>query len=202
MAGEVPQAGASGEAGAAGETFGTRFPCGDATVVGLPESGLESCSGGYLRRVGPALCFDNVPRTSAIPDYNPDVDECEFDSDCSEDTYGPYAHCGVRTGGSARTCVAGCTVDADCDAGDVCLCEEPIGRCVPAGCTSGEDCASGFDCASYSSSPGCFSTAFACQTDGDACVSSAECSDFSPNPSFCILSGATRVCSINQCTTQ
>ena len=176
------------------------FPCGAATPVIDATTGLEQCSRGYQRRVAPAKCPSLVPRAAAIPNYSAAIDECEHDADCPSATYGPYAHCGVRTGGSAHVCVAGCTLDRDCADNGVCLCGDPVGRCVPASCSTGADCTLGFDCAAYASLPGCFSTQFACQTADDACGSDGDCAGKSPNAAFCVLDGAARACSIAQCT--
>jgi hypothetical protein len=142
-----------------------------------------------------------VPRAAAIPGYNAAIDQCERDADCPAATYGPYAHCGVRAGGFAHACVAGCALDSDCEGDSVCQCGDPVGRCVPASCSTGADCGAGLDCASFAAAPGCFSTQFACQSPDDACGGDGDCSGKSPNAAFCVLDGAARACSIAQCTT-
>ena len=177
------------------------FPCGTAVPVLDPTTGLEQCSRGYRRRVGPARCPSSVPRATPIPAYNAALDGCEYDADCPAATYGPYAHCGTRPDGFARACVEGCKLDADCDPGNVCLCGDPVGRCVLAGCSTGDDCDPGFDCASFEASPGCFSTRFACQSLADACAADGDCAGFSPNPAFCVFANGARACSTAQCTT-
>jgi hypothetical protein len=194
------QAGTGGRGGEAGLDT-PRFPCGDPQPVLDATTGLERCGGGYLRRSAPAHCPSALPRTTPVANYNPAVDTCERDSDCSTATYGALAHCAEREGGYARTCVAGCVEDDDCDTGRVCLCEEPAGRCVPSTCTTNADCGPSLDCASYASDPGCFSTAFACQVPSDACGGDADCAGTSVNVSFCVAQGGSRVCSTAQCTT-
>ena len=201
-------AGGSGGRGAAGGGNGGvgagaagGFPCGTAVPVVDATTGLEQCSRGYQRRVGPANCPSSVPRTAPIPAYNAAIDQCEHDADCSTATYGRYAHCGARSGGFARACVEGCKLDADCEPGNVCLCGDPVGRCVRAGCSTGDDCAPGFDCASFAADPGCFSTQFACQSAADSCGADGDCAGISPNAAFCVYASGSRACSITQCTT-
>ena len=195
--GSSGEAGSAGDAGAGGEAGGSAFPCGTAEPLGTEATGFERCSRGYLRRPRKGECPSEVPRSGAVPNYNPAVDDCEYDADCAG---GAYRHCGTREGGYGRTCVDGCRVDADCDEGRICLCGDPAGRCVPATCTTDADCASGFDCASYEAAPGCFTTRFTCQTADDACGGDQDCHDFSPNPAFCGFDGGVRACTIVQCT--
>jgi hypothetical protein len=192
----LAEAGAGGHGGATSNAF----PCGTTTPVIDASTGLEQCSGGYVRRSGPAECPSLLPRADAVSGYNAAIDECEFDAECAaEDS--PYAHCGIRQGGFAHVCVDGCVVDADCDEGSVCRCGDPVGRCVPSTCSTGADCAHGFECAEYQAHPGCFSSEFACQTPADTCASDVDCEDFSPNPSFCRSEDGIRRCTITQCTT-
>ncbi|HEX6278029.1 MAG TPA: hypothetical protein VFZ53_33525 [Polyangiaceae bacterium] len=194
-------AGAGARAGAGGESGANSFACGTTTPFAGASSGFERCARGYVRRTMPGTCASGLPRVGPVENYDSSVDGCEYDTDCTESADGPYAHCGPRAGGVARTCVEGCVDDEGCGAGELCLCGEPVGRCVPASCTKGTDCATGFDCAAFDSAPGCFSTEFACQTPNDTCASAGDCDGFSPNPSFCSLRSGVRVCSINQCTT-
>jgi hypothetical protein len=194
---------ASGGLGATGGagSGAVPFPCGEAQPVLGAATGLERCSGGYLRRTAPAHCPSTLPRSGSVPNYNAAIDSCESDRDCPSATWGPYAHCATREGGYANACVSGCIEDADCTADRVCLCEEPVGRCVPATCATSADCGASLECASYASSPGCFSTQFSCQLPTDACGGDADCNGRSVNVSFCVAEQGARVCSTAQCTT-
>jgi hypothetical protein len=72
-------------------------------------------------------------------------------------------------------CQYGCTTDAECGQGAICLCGDPVGQCAAALCTRDDDCASDMLCSSYVATPGCGGTAFACQTPFDTCASDADC---------------------------
>src|SRR5262249_9511996 len=72
-------------------------------------------------------------------------------------------------------CTYGCTTDADCGAGEVCECRDPVGACVQAACTSDADCGPGLLCARYDAMPSCGFFRCACQTCADAWVSDSDC---------------------------
>jgi hypothetical protein len=91
--------------------------------------------------------------------------------------------------------------DGDCETGNICYCGEPVGRCVPANCTTDADCEAGFNCAGYDSDPGCFSVTFACQMTSDSCAATADCAGLTTNPTFCYLENGHRACTTYQCTT-
>ncbi len=180
---------------------GNRFPCASATPWLDAFTGFERCEDGHLRRLAPGLCPSSLPRVDPVPAYDPAVDECERDADCSALALG---FCGPREGGTRRVCVQGCRTDQDCATGRVCACDEPAGRCVPATCDSSDDCMPGYDCASTVTGPGCFTLGFACQTAYDGCASddSAACDGRFANPTFCVYQDGIRQCSTLQCVTQ
>ncbi len=86
----------------------------------------------------------------------------------------------------------GCRTDADCGAGRLCHCGDPIGQCVKASCRTDADCASGYLCASYSMCEGGGEIGFACQTPADYCTSDSDC-DFGGFGGFCDYFGY-RIC--------
>jgi hypothetical protein len=131
-------------------------------------------------------------------------DQCLKDSDC---TAQPFGMCRISTGafGSTNYCDYGCELDADCDAGSICVCadtsvssfgswgESRSGSCQRiANCMSDRDCADGAWCAPYDSRPGCYSPVFACTTADDECDEPADCPNF-PHAS-CAFDGTHRVC--------
>jgi hypothetical protein len=161
-------------------------------------TGYERCEAGYDRRLRAGTCPSTLPRARAVTNFDANVDQCEFDTNCSGLALG---HCAPREGGQARVCVEGCLTDQDCAQGRICACEDPVGRCVPASCASSADCSPGFECASYKTGPGCFTTGFACQTPQDGCAadSDAACSAQFINPTFCVFAEGARHCSTLQC---
>jgi hypothetical protein len=177
-----------------------RFGCGNALPLISATTGFERCEAGYVRRVHAGSCPSSVPRPNAVVNYDSSIDECEYDADCAALEQG---HCAPREGGSARTCVVGCLSDDQCGSGRICACDDPVGRCVPASCSSSSDCNPGFDCASYTSLPNCFATGFACQTPADGCVGDGqpECDGRFVNATFCVFQSGNRQCSTLQCTT-
>lgn len=122
--------------------------------------GFVECGEGSYRRPEISECETTVPR----PD--PDgvchsEDECCHDSDCP----GPYPYC------SWGRCTPGCLSDADCPEQSVCVCGDPIGRCVSASCTSDADCPPDFPCSAGTF----FHGGFACQSPCDQCLLDSDC---------------------------
>lgn len=107
-------------------------------------SGFELCtSSGDVHRVSAQTCTDPTP----VSDANGcPYGHCFSDEDCDE---APYGACQL-TGHHAPncTCVYGCTSDADCGPGQVCMCA-PIDvgtTCIAADCRTDNDCAEGQRC--------------------------------------------------------
>jgi hypothetical protein len=129
------------------------------------------CSNGMIHRAEPGTCRSRLPRRG-YEVYGVDESQpagCNRDTDCS----GPHAFCGADDG--APHCVLGCVTDADCGAGQVCLCGPNIGECRPASCSTDADCADGALCGSYEDEPFCGSIAFACQIPRDQCSGDLDC---------------------------
>ena len=80
--------------------------------------------------------------------------------------------------------------DADCASGEICFCEAPVGRCIPAlDCAVDADCGSNAFCSTYVGPPqpacGFYVDGAACQKQSDACVGN-ECN--------CAMVGGERAC--------
>lgn len=124
---------------------------------------------------------------------------CTSNAGCAD--AGPNAACTLSTGGIPGYCEcrAGCLSDSDCKAGEVCLCGDPLGGCVPARCTSDQQCGSGFLCAFSSDDPsgtcGVGVQTFACQTAQDTCLLEANCSDCNTTASCGLDDAGHRACS-------
>jgi hypothetical protein len=171
-------------------------------------TGIEQCDNGVLHRPTPVTCSVNLPRplppgSGAGDDagseaamsqvdylYPPSgylgwdaglTESCQSDADCTEH---PYGYC-ARGYGSPPSpdpvparCNYGCVQDADCDAGFLCQCDDPVGHCVPASCRSDADCGGGALCAAWFRDAGCSTEEqFACQSPGDECNVSEDCDD-------------------------
>ena len=94
---------------------------------------------------------------------------CCGDLECSSIPNGfclASSGCGLVLG-QPPICLAGCVSDADCQAGSICLCGEPIGQCVLATCSVDADCGPGSLCAGESE--------FRCQTGADECLANSQC---------------------------
>lgn len=95
---------------------------------------------------GPCNAYIDAGST---PDGGPSL-ECQTNADC---VAAPGGYCN-----NSCSCQYGCIRDTDCGAGQVCLCELPISRCVNADCTTDQDCGSG-RCSLYAE---CSMRSFAC----------------------------------------
>jgi hypothetical protein len=162
----------------------TASACENAIPVG---GGWLRCDNGVLHRVTPSACPSSLPRPDPVTVPAEDAAEyadggatpaCRQDSDCNA---APHGRCdmpseyGVFNVG--LRCTYGCVLDADCLAGQVCLCGDPVGQCVQASCATDADCATGQLCADYIRNPGCGGIAFACQTPLDECAAQSDCGD-------------------------
>jgi hypothetical protein len=124
---------------------GNPFPCRNPQPYGNPESGLEQCDGGMLRRVSAGTC--QVAASDARGG-------CLVDSDCGPvGDYGSICFCNEL--GAGHCAAADCSSDADCAEGFSCVgavdraCSAlPVFACQGASdqCGSDTDCAAGRVC--------------------------------------------------------
>jgi hypothetical protein len=188
---------ASGGYGAA-DNFPLSLRC-QAPTTSL-GGGWERCANGMIHRSERGVCPSPLPRPSASEDAGSDAASdagsdgvsdliappndgtCRNDSDCTQAAHG---HCETPPGGFSSYCQYGCVRDSECQTGQACLCGDVVGECVLATCTADSDCGSGL-CVNYTESPGCGSTAFACQSPLDQCASDAQCSSGAP---YCTVAG-------------
>lgn len=177
-----------------------RFPCSNPVPRMDGVTSYLVCDNGAVIRTEQAECPSSLPRPEPVAGVDPATTECQYDADCTEM---PNGYCSVPNyiGGDAPQstnayCSYGCTTDADCSDGSICVCGDPVGHCAQATCTSDADCAPGFHCASHDPSQGCGSEAFACQKSADACLVDADCES-----GLCAVDEATgvRVCSPGGC---
>jgi hypothetical protein len=174
-------------------SFPKRLRCVDSTpddVRGRP-TGYAVCQNGALHRPEEKTCPSFLPRPEEImssyerrlPEemrnvlreaqpIDPSRGDCRFDRDC---TRAPHGHCRVPLPDGRPRCDYGCVRDSDCSSG-ICLCGDPVGRCVRALCTSDRGCPPLSVCTFYHPAPGCFyDSGFACQKPMDECTVDADC---------------------------
>ncbi|HVR21659.1 MAG TPA: ferritin-like domain-containing protein [Polyangiaceae bacterium] len=139
--------------------------------IATDASGWVSCNGRFSHRETAGTCDPFVPRTDDYLGCN--------DADCASL---PYGHCWSSLSAglpSTAHCIPGCVSDADCESAEICLCEDPVGRCIPAlDCAVDADCGSNAFCSTYVGppEPACsfYVDGAACQKQSDACVGN-EC---------------------------
>lgn len=165
---------------------GKSYPCTNPTpLITGQDTGYERCESGFTHRASVVECPSSVPRPaySCAPAGG---GGCSTDADCAAD---PLGYCDAPPMGTCQ-CQTGCRTDQDCGQGQICVCGDPIGRCVTASCKSDADCGGGKLCTSYDSEPSCGPIVYACQTGADQCGGDADCE---PGKS-CSMSGGRRVC--------
>ena len=139
-------------------------------VVAGQDTGYDVCAGGQYRRRAINSCpFTGVGSSECCGDCPPGF-FCAGDFECS--------------------CIEACSTDADCGAGQICLCTEPGGVCTSAECTSSAACGPGQDCTSWDTSAGCYFLQFSCTSPLDTCNGDLDCA-----PGGCYVGpGGTRSC--------
>lgn len=146
-------------------------------VERTPGSGYRECDNGLVHRESLGTCAAYVPsNTIWLPSSRPNEDECISDANCQAK---PYGACVPGTMQYAQPvtvnhCVYGCTTDAECDPGTICVCGDNGGACRAASCTKDHDCGLGSFCAEYAESCGT-PAGFSCLKESDRCQVSSEC---------------------------
>lgn len=152
------------------------------------DTGYVSCDGGAMHRVQMHACPTRLPRATLCG--FPPVDgglkqDCRSDSEC---TTKPKGFCTTSSHNATCFCDYGCTEDADCPAGNICVCGDPQGQCMPAECTSDAQCGGLLCLRSNDTTCG---KAFACQKPTDPCTSNLDCK---PPYSACTIDKGVRSC--------
>jgi hypothetical protein len=163
-------------------------------------TGFETCSTGMRHRPTATSCPSLFPRKGDGADFlrgvfprlyeqsSSDKPACLVDSDC---TAKPHGFCMFDLPPVTTACWYGCIDDSECAAGQICLCDEPVGHCAIASCKTDTDCGDGYVCGSYEPiGAQCgVDDAFACQTPMDQCAAICR----SPG-AFCTFQGGRRTC--------
>jgi hypothetical protein len=175
------------------------FPCEDPGPVQIADkdTGFVFCTGGPVHRPKSQACPTKIPRASACTAPEDAQNACSSDADCNATPNGfcqiPFfdSHAGFIPG---CACVYGCSTDAECGEGRICLCGDPVGRCVQADCTSDADC-HGLFCVESAFDNDCNSTGMACQSELDECLIDADCT----SGSQCSFKDDHRACLSTMC---
>jgi hypothetical protein len=198
----------TGSVGTTTSTGGPPMECAGATPVVLADgtdSGFARCPDGTIHRVEPVACDVNAGVVACTGMEM--MPTCKLDTDC---TMAPHGRCGQYTestfGGPivACGCVYPCANDAECGAGQACICagvvtaQQAWAACGAATCTTGKDCPSG-ECGISSFNNGCgVDVELACRAGTDPCRLDAQCSAAAGEK--CVLGvGPTWVCSGTTC---
>jgi hypothetical protein len=175
-------------------------PC-EHAVERIAGSGFVSCENGLVHRPTPGTCsVYTQSETVLLASKVPEEDECHRDAECTEKRYGACAYGQMQYGApvTPNHCVYGCTVDADCPRGNVCVCAENGGSCVAATCGRDEDCGVSF-CAEYSQSCS-HDGGFACQKPEDRCQLDSDCPSIGPGSASCTMGqDGLRSCGFSAC---
>jgi hypothetical protein len=180
---DIGGAGGTDGVGGAGDA-GTIVPCDTPRpkngVNGMP-TGYVDCDGGWIHRPERRDCSSILPRPGNVVPHDGGVEGgatgCTKDADCSNLLHGWCTPVAGAAGPLLPTvCVSGCVRDEECAPGHVCACGDPVGRCLPATCTTDADCGDAKCASSYSSTCGPPAPGpFACQQPGDACTAARDC---------------------------
>lgn len=197
--------GATSSAGSGGSPPAPVSRCTDSKPVlaGDVPTGLEMCSDGVVHRPAAAECPNNLSSRTQPVDLLPPVEggdlvapgTCRTDADCTE---APYGHCTPSGQEPLPSCQYGCTQDADCGEGRICVCGPDIGSCRAATCATNADCDEGLLCAEWYDriGIGCGEPSqYACQTADDACAVDEDCVDEGTGDSCAVVDGA-RACTV------
>jgi hypothetical protein len=161
-------------------------------------TGFVACNEGFIHRPERRDCASRVPRDERVAEAVGGKFVCATDGDCA--SVSAYGYCEaysvIYPPESGTRCVTGCVRDADCAQGSVCLCGDPVGRCVAASCGTDADCDDGVLCTSSfgivnpcTASP--TPSPFACQSPTDRCRSALDCGTF---PASCLPKEGGRAC--------
>ncbi len=159
----------------------------------LPPLSVKKRTGPPLR-TGPAKCDPAITHTPCKGTEGSRL--CSSDADCKESRIGVCASLepanlgGGEYGPTTCECVYGCSVDADCAPGFLCVCGADRRRsdaaCVRATCASGADCDSGVCAVSIYDDDCDGDHRVTCKTADDECSSNDDCAPIGREESHCV----------------
>lgn len=188
-----PGTGGNGGAGGAASTL-----CAGAVSINAADgsaTGFERCPDGTVFRAQAKACSVTDGITSC--QGTEATKSCDTDAECTDKPHGKCASVSYADLGGPTTgcqCTYPCAGDAECGAGNVCVCGGVVpggaasSMCVAASCAAGSDCPTG-ECGVGAWEDGCGTEVFlACRTAADACRTAAQCTQASA--AQCALSSA------------
>ena len=210
-------AGDAGTGGVGGESEPHKLPDGVCPDAAGYSPGATQCqAGSFIHRTEALGCAlpahdpdDLPPDAGEEPSFNGDL-ECNQDKDCPDDGY--CVRWFYYDGDDANhQCITPCATDADCGAGNACVCMPRehnvshemigLGLCVPATCLSDSDCGVGRFCRSPLEPASClhdrrFPTGLSCQSAADECSGLEECVQTGADEYFtaCVKVGDALAC--------
>ena len=157
-------------------------------------SGLFECKDGRVHRPAVVECPSTIADDSAEkadPNLKNADDRCNRNADCSEK---PNGYCAAEGQLPSKMCHYGCTKDSDCGAGALCMCDNPVGRCLPAACLSDKECGEGLLCSRFYALDDMDYGAFACDTTADECNTDDDCRPGEGMDRSCVQADGVRKC--------
>jgi hypothetical protein len=107
-------------------------------IAGKP-TGYFSLPNGLLVRRKVQACPSQLPTRGCL-NKNKKAQSCGVDSEC---TQGKNGYCHRRGLAPSCNCDYGCLTDSECGSGEICICSNPVGRCVKAHCDEKTACERG-----------------------------------------------------------
>lgn len=144
-------------------------PCEPAAAV--DARGFVRCKDGRVHRPAAVQCPSQIA-VDEVAGPRRGGDECARNADC---TAKPNGYCAAEGQLPTRACHYGCTQDADCGDDALCMCDAPVGRCLPATCRADGDCGGGLLCSKVQPLRDLDYGAFACDTARDQCNTDQGC---------------------------
>jgi hypothetical protein len=160
----------------------TSSKCEDPTRImrGGKDTGYVHCLDGAINRARALPCPDPINATAC--EGTEMRRSCETDAECTDKPHG-FCMSGHGQAGTYCGCIYPCMSDAECGAGQACMCpilahpEVFAAECAPAECRTNHDCPAG-ECGATYHFDGCRTQlSLQCRDTDDACRSSSDCAD-------------------------
>jgi hypothetical protein len=158
------------------------------------DTGYIQCADGAINRASAVGC--SKPVTAAACRGTEADRSCDTHANCTDRPHG-FCMSGNSMRGEYCGCVYPCLSDAECDAGQACMCPnlgengggQHAAECAPVDCRVNADCPSG-ECGATVHFNGChLDLSLHCRESGDACRSDANCTGDHQNDCAALVRG-------------